>query len=119
MMKAFLFAIFLLAPAVALAAEAPKTINQVFADFSLFTVALYIPTLVIVGFITLLAGVIKFIRAGDNEEMRESGRKVMIYGIVVLFVMISFWGFVRLLSKSFLGSDIQLNNYLPKPQTSW
>lgn len=119
MKKAFWLTAFLAAPAVALAAEAPKTINQVFADFSLFTVALFVPVLVIVGFITLLSGVIKFIRAGDNEEMRESGRKVMIYGIVVLFVMVSFWGFVQLLSKSFLGADIQLNNYLPKPQTSW
>ena len=117
-MKIFWLSVFFLAPYVVLAVEAPpSTINQVFAKLTSLYVIGLVPLLVLIGFITLIAGTIRFIKAGDNEEMLESGRNVMIFGIVVLFVMVSFWGFVQLLSRSFLGADIQLNNYLPKLQT--
>ena len=112
-MKIFWLSVFFLAPAVAFAAARPTTINQVLATLLSYGVEYIIPVFVLVGFIIFLSGIIRFIRAGDNEEMRQSGRSVMIFGIVVLFVMISFWGFVGLLTRSFLGENLQLNNYLP------
>ena len=74
-----------------------------------------IPTLIAVGLVTFLAGVTKFVSAGDNEEKRAAGRSVMVYGIIVLFVMMSMWGFVRILTQSFFGTDPEISNYLPKP----
>lgn len=73
----------------------------------------FIPVLILAGLITLLAGIIKFISAGDNEEQRTSGRQVMTYGIIVLFVMISFWGFVSIITHSFFTADQKIPNYLP------
>jgi len=95
------------------AATTPQTVNQIFKGFADDTYALAVPVLVAIGVVTFLAGVIRFVGAGDNEEMRQSGQKVMVYGVIVLFVMVAYWGFVKILSRSFFGENPKLPNYLP------
>jgi hypothetical protein len=90
----------------------PETINEVFGCFIFFNATRFIPILVLVGLITFLVGVVKFVRGGDNEETRKAGRDVMIYGIIILFIMVSFWGFVGILSETFFGEDTAMPNYL-------
>ncbi|MFA6050614.1 MAG: hypothetical protein WC761_05450 [Candidatus Paceibacterota bacterium] len=92
--------------------EPPETINEVFGCFIFTNMTALIPVLVLVGLVTFLAGVVKFVRSGDNEESRKAGRDIMIYGIIVLFVMVSFWGFVGILSQTFFGRDAGIPNYL-------
>jgi hypothetical protein len=99
-------------------AKTPKTINDIFIGFATGNLGGLIPTVVLVGLITFLAGVLKFVRAGDNEEKRASGRQVIIYGIIILFVMMAYWGFVRILTQSFFGADPKLPDYLPPLQTN-
>ena len=48
-----------------------------------------------------LYGILKYITAGDDEEKRGKMKNVMIYGIIGLFVMISFWGIVNILINTF------------------
>ncbi len=48
----------------------------------------------------LLAGMLKYIRKGDDEKERQAGRDMMVYGIIALFVMISVWGFVGILIRT-------------------
>jgi len=36
-----------------------------------------------------------------SEEKREEGKKIIMYGIIGLFVMISIWGFVNILDRTF------------------
>ena len=36
-----------------------------------------------------------------SEEKREEGKKVVLYGIIGLFVMVSIWGFVNILTNTF------------------
>jgi len=36
-----------------------------------------------------------------SEEKREEGKKIILYGIIGLFVMISIWGFVNILDRTF------------------
>lgn len=68
-----------------------------------------IPILISIGLIIFIVGVVRFVAAGENEEQRQAGRQMMIYGIIALFVMVAVWGFVNLLSSSLFGesSDIQ------------
>jgi len=64
----------------------------------------------------LLIGIINYIRAGDEEEKRDKGKNEMIYGIIGLFVMVSIWGLVAILSGTFnLSNDIPdtVNDLLP------
>ncbi len=72
-----------------------------------------VPFLIGLGLVLFLAGVLKFVSAGDNEEARQGGRNMMMFGIVSLFVMVSIWGFVNILSRSFFGTDSEIQS-LPK-----
>lgn len=95
-------------------ASAPKTFNEIFSTYSssgFFTT--FISFLVLVALVVFLVGVLRFVKAGDNEEQRTAGRSVMIFGIVVLFVIISIWGIVGLFTKSFTDKNPTLPNYLP------
>lgn len=106
-------------PSIALAdvqCSPPRTINDVFGCFTYGNFSGLIPVLILVGLVTFLSGVLKFVRAGDNEEARDSGRQVMIYGVIILFIMVSYWGFVNILSQSFFGHGAKIPNYLPTLQ---
>ncbi len=46
----------------------------------------------------IMYGAFEMIR---SEEKREAGKEIVIYGIIGLFVMISIWGFVNILDKTF------------------
>lgn len=76
-----------------------------------------VPFLIGLALILFLAGVVKFVSSGDNEEARQGGRNMMLFGIISLFVMVSVWGFVNILSQSFFGSDSEIQS-LPKKSTT-
>ena len=72
------------------------------------------PMLVAIAVIVLLVAIINYIRAGEEEEKREKAKSLMIYGIIGLFVMISLWGLVAILSGTFnLDKDIPDIEVLP------
>ena len=54
------------------------------------------------GVVYFLAGVLKYMRKASDEKEREEGRKMMLYGIIALFVMVSVWGLVRVLQGTFV-----------------
>lgn len=80
-----------------------------FKDFVVFFVGDLVnkAIVVIVGLATVyfLWGVAKYILHSGDAAQREEGRSMMIYGIIAIFVMISVWGLVNLLSDTF-----KLNN---------
>ena len=54
-----------------------------------------------VAVIYFLLGVLKYIQSTDSEEKRKEGITMMTYGIIGLFVMVSMWGLVTVLTNSF------------------
>lgn len=54
-----------------------------------------IPLLIGIGLIVFFWGLIKYIRNTESEE----GKKIMIAGLVGLFVMVSVWGIIRLAQR--------------------
>lgn len=61
-----------------------------------------IPFLFAVAVLAFIWGAIKFfIIDADEEAKREQGRQFMFWGIIALAVMISVWGLVGVLSKTF------------------
>ena len=48
-----------------------------------------------------LWGVAKYINKAGKEEDRETGKKMMFYGIIALFVMVGVWGLVTILTTTF------------------
>ncbi len=71
---------------------------------------LALPIIVALALLFFFYGLAKFILASGDEEARKSGKHIMIWGIVALFVMVSVWGLV-----SFIGSalGIQQGQSLP------
>ncbi|HEY4476388.1 MAG TPA: hypothetical protein VJB69_00130 [Candidatus Paceibacterota bacterium] len=59
--------------------------------------------LLIVGLATIyfLIGVLKYIQSVGDETKRKEGVVMMTYGIIGLFVMVSLWGLVNVLNKTF------------------
>ncbi len=111
--------ILFLTPSVAFAEKppvTPDTVTHIFTGFSVGNLEGLIPVLILVAVVTFIAGILQFLNAGDDAEKRSSGRKIMIYGIIILFVMVSIWGFVNILTQSFFGENYGIPNYLPNLQ---
>ena len=60
-----------------------------------------VPVIVLLAFIIFVAGLVGYVGSGDNEEKREQGRSVMIYGLIGFFVMVSIWGILGIVTNSF------------------
>ncbi len=121
-----LIAILLASPSFALAADAcntglKKNITEMFTYLLCVLDSGIIPLLISIALIIFLAGVVRFVGSGDNEEQRQGGRHMMIFGIIALFVMVSVWAFVNVLSNSLFGKNSTIqslpskspNIYLP------
>jgi uncharacterized membrane protein len=59
-----------------------------------------IPILITLGVVYFIWGVIKYVTAKDPDAQKEA-RSVMISGIIGLFVIVSIWGLVNLISNTF------------------
>jgi hypothetical protein len=53
--------------------------------------------------VAFLIGVVRTIAGGNNENTRLEGRKLMLYGVIAIFVMVAFWGLVRVVTYSLFG----------------
>ncbi len=56
--------------------------------------------------VLLMAGAVAYVIYGafqmiSSEEKRQSGRDTIVYGVIGLFVMVSVWGLVNILSSTF------------------
>ena len=86
-------------------------VNGGFSDFNtaLTTISGWIdrliPLVISVALILFLIGIVQFVTAGGDEEKRAAARGMIIFGIIALFVMVSVWGFVNILSRTFFGGQ--------------
>lgn len=59
-------------------------------------------------------GLAKFIfNVSGDEKSVEEGKRIMIWGIIALFVMVSVWGIIR-----FAQGELNLRRFLPPPTQS-
>ena len=93
--------------------SSPTNFHDLLSCYIQFKMQTYVPFLIAIAVLVFLIGVVRFVGAGDNEELRKSGRDVMIFGIIVLFVMVSVWGIVGLVYSSFLPGSVSLPTKLP------
>jgi len=63
-----------------------------------------IPFLLLLATLYFFWGLTKFILKAGNEEAQAEAKSIMIWGVVAVFVMVSFWGLVAFLSTT-LGLD--------------
>ena len=76
-------------------------------------IAAIIPFLVSAAILFFLWGVLKYVASGDEEDKRSEGRHMMVNGIIAIFVMVSIWGLVALLTETFL---LDSDDYIDPPE---
>jgi hypothetical protein len=77
-------------------------------------IAKLIPLAVGVALLFFFWGVAKTIRGADNENTVAEGKRIMLWGIIALFVMVSIWGIVKFLIMGVFGVT-NLSPYLFYP----
>lgn len=60
-----------------------------------------IPILMILGTLIFLWGIITYITAAGDEEKLGKAKTYIIWGLIGLFVMVSVWGLVQVLTNQF------------------
>lgn len=82
--------------------------GSTFTDIMLYlnaTLRILNPILFSVAFIVFFWGLSKFILNSDNEEEIRKGKNYMVWGILVLFILISFRAIISFMTSEFgLGS---------------
>lgn len=73
-----------------------------------------VPIIFALAFLIFIWGIFQyFIQGGHDEEKREKGRSLMVWGLIGFFVMVSVWGLVHLLLGTF-----NLQNQAPQYPTA-
>lgn len=67
-------------------------------------VGIALPIVVGIALLAFFWGLVKYIFAQGNEESKADAKKIMLWGIIALFVMVSVWGIVR-----FIGTALGIN----------
>lgn len=60
-----------------------------------------IPILMILATLIFLWGIIQYITAAGDEEKIKGAKWYIIWGLIALFVMVSVWGLVQVLTNTF------------------
>jgi predicted PurR-regulated permease PerM len=64
-----------------------------------------IPIVITLAVIYFLWGLAKFLTSAGDSEKHEEGRNIMIWGVIAIFVIVSFWGLVRVIQNTFSIQD--------------
>ncbi len=73
--------------------------------------SLLIPIMIALALLAFFWGLVKYVW-GSGGEGADNGRKIMVAGLVALFVMVSVWGIIRL-AQNTLG--VGSGGSLPPP----
>ena len=101
-MKKVIIATLALAPALAFAQTLGNLETLVESIGNL--VGLALPIVVGIALLAFFWGLVKYIFAQGNEESKADAKKIMLWGVIALFVMVSVWGLVRFIGNA-LGID--------------
>lgn len=68
-----------------------------------------IPIFISFAVVYLIYAIVKYIIAGD-EDKRKEGKTMVMYGIIGLFLILSIWGLVNILVRTFgLNNNVPVN----------
>ena len=101
-MKKVIFTIGLLVPSISFAAG--NTIKSAAIKIATFLGKPVITLLFTTALAMFLWGIVDFIRNAENSEAREKGKQRMFWGLIALFVMVSFLGLTSVITGTlFVG----------------
>lgn len=88
-----------------------NTVSQYLLSIIGFINVVAVPVVFAVAFVTFIWGIfLYFIAGGANEERRDQGKQLAIWGIVAFFIMVSVWGLVNVLVGTFGFGNVNAPN---------
>ena len=75
-----------------------------------------VPLLMVIAVAVFLWGIVKYITSAGDEEKRKAAQGYIIYGLIGLFIMVAFWGLIRVVTGTFgisPGGTIELPQINP------
>lgn len=79
-----------------------NTLSEYLNSFIGFIDRVLVPLVFAVAFVVFIWGVFQYLIAGGaNEEQRDKGKQLIVWGVVGFFVMVSVWGIVNVLVGTF------------------
>lgn len=94
----------LLTPFIALAQADATGLTDILTAIQDF-ISAALPVVISLAVLLFLWGLVRYMTSADDAEARKTSRGLMIWGVVIIFVMISIWGLVN-----FLGNLFGLDN---------
>lgn len=79
------------------------TFRGIVADIVDFISGSVMPLLFLAALTWFIWGTVQFIRNSDNQEKRKEGRSRMLWGIIALFVMVSYLGITAVFTETFFN----------------
>ncbi|MEK7602136.1 MAG: pilin [Patescibacteria group bacterium] len=77
-----------------------------------------VPIVFALAFIVFIWGIFRyFVQGGHDEEKREDGKQLMLWGLIGFFVMVSVWGLIHILIGTF-NLNPAIPNYPTAPYTT-
>ena len=87
-----------------LAFAAPGSLSSTpFGDALSFIESIFnflVPFLILAAGVLFMWGLVKYVSNADDEGEKESAKTLMIWGMVAIFVMVSFWGIIGFFSQT-------------------
>ena len=77
------------------------SIGNILNFFSCTLLGWIVPLVITLSVVAFIWGMIEYFLNPNNEEKRKSGKGFMFWGLITLFVMVSMWGIVSVLSNTF------------------
>lgn len=97
-MKKLLYTVLALGPSIAFAQQLQGVTNLLNSISRLVDGAL--PVVVGLALLAFFWGLMKFIFAAGSEDNKEDGKRIMIYGLIGMFVMVAVWGLVGFIADN-------------------
>ena len=101
---AYILGALVLLPQFAFAASCSTMPNDTLAEIISRVICFINSSLIPFGFalatLFFIYGVVSYVVKGDDEEARKKGREFIMWGIIAMFVMVSIFGLVALLSNT-------------------
>ncbi|MBP6858615.1 MAG: hypothetical protein KBC33_02170 [Candidatus Pacebacteria bacterium] len=113
-MKKIIFALVPFLPSIA-SAQAITDVNTL--TYKLTNLGnTFIQILIAFAVIWIILNVVRFIMSGDDADKRKGYQGGILWGIVGLFVILSIWGLVRILTNTFRTDTTAPVNQYPRVQ---
>lgn len=64
-----------------------------------------LPLIIAAAVVYFIYGIARYVMAGD-EDAKAAAKDKIIYGVIGLFVMVSVWGLVNILTNTFFGGSV-------------